>query len=187
MDKVNPEDKSTPSPPEQDLEEDFIVLDSLNEEEIDFCSPNFNPSLALKSENIVVPSPDIMTFKSLSSYEDAVKRRQSSATKERDKKDARPCRSSNQPTKNKPGLKIDSGVLSSRPKCDKGLKSTNERDSSSSRSNLKPTSDGDKGRGIKEPERGRQSQSAVLKLIKDHRTDDLHQEIRSAEAGGSIP
>ncbi|GFR80642.1 U7 snRNA-associated Sm-like protein LSm11 [Elysia marginata] len=58
-----------------DAAEDFIVLDSLNEEEIDFCSPHFNPSVALKTENITVPSPNTPSFKSLSGYEDAVKRR----------------------------------------------------------------------------------------------------------------
>ena len=61
-----------------DFGEDFVVVDSLNEEEIDFCSPKFNPSVALKSEKITVPFPDIMTFNSLTRYEDAIKQRKKS-------------------------------------------------------------------------------------------------------------
>ena len=173
VDRLNQEDGSEEKghslPSEKDLfnsnpdfEEEFIVLDSLNEEEIDFCSPNFNPSLALKSDKIIVPSPDIKTFKSLSSYEDAVKRRQSRATKTA-KKDA----SSSYQSKSKAESKVDSRLLSL--KHDKNLKSRHEKEGSSSksRSNLQPTSCKGRGKVIIETKSERERQTSRSVTFKD--------------------
>ncbi|GFN81975.1 U7 snRNA-associated sm-like protein lsm11 [Plakobranchus ocellatus] len=74
----NMQEKSATLFETRDRNEESLTLDksrsSLNEEELDLCSPKFNPSLALKSD-VTVPSPNILTYKSLSSYEEAVKRR----------------------------------------------------------------------------------------------------------------
>lgn len=57
----------------EDKEEDYDV-------ELDFFSANFNPLRALYATNVKVPYPEVKRFSSLEEYEEALKKRQSLKT-----------------------------------------------------------------------------------------------------------